>query len=178
MRKKFQCFTAPRKKPRGAERREAHQSMSAPRRPVLPSACASGRGARHRQVHATRRHLSACGARSPSGAPLAALARILSSGSAPGQAFWDAVGAHDPEKWKPVFRPDHAPKKTGVTRPFLSQSSDAPPAPVIMPAGVMPEAARERSCELRAQAPHPAPQSGSHPDAPSMSGTPTPYPKQ
>jgi len=61
----------------------------------------------------------------------AALAGILRSGSAPGQASWDVVGA-------------------GVTRPFLSQSRVAPPAPVVVPASVMPEAARERIASPRA----------------------------
>jgi len=63
----------------------------------------------------------------------AALARILSSGSAPGQASWDAVQA-------------------GVTRHPLSQSRVAPPAPVLVPASMMPEAARERVANPRAGA--------------------------
>ena len=43
---------------------------------------------------------------------------------------------------------------TGVTRARLSQSRDAPPGPVVMPASMMPEAARKQSVSLRARAPH------------------------
>src|SRR5208282_1318572 len=43
---------------------------------------------------------------------------------------------------------------TGVTRPYLSQSRDAPPGPAVVPVSMMPEAARERTVSFRARAPH------------------------
>jgi hypothetical protein len=56
-------------------------------------------------------------------------------GSASGQASWDAVC-------------------TGVTRLRLSQSREAPPAPVIMPGDMMPKPP-ESGLQIRPRAPHP-----------------------
>ncbi len=46
-------------------------------------------------------------------------------------------------------------REAGVTRHALSQSSDAPRRPVVMPADTMPGTARERGYEPRPQEPHP-----------------------
>ena len=81
------------------------------------------------------RNSSAFGARSPSGAPHAALAGALTSRLSSRPCF---LGR-------------------GVRRalPALSYPSPgtAPPAAVLVPQGVMPKAARERSASLRARAP-------------------------
>jgi len=62
--------------------------------------------------------------------------------------------------WLPVFRQDHAPL-AGVTRARQSQSRESTSRTGRSAGQMMPEAARERSCEIRARAPHPAPPSGS-----------------
>ena len=78
-------------------------------------------------------------ARSPFGAPAAALAKAFTSWLSFGSAF---------------------PGTTGCKRafgPLRCQCSDAPRRPVIVPADRFSEAARERDCETRPQAPQPAP---------------------
>ena len=68
---------SPRNKPRGAERRNAHPT-NVRATPVSVTACRCA-GAEARQY----------GARSPSGAPLRHLPRLLPLGSAPGRASWN-----------------------------------------------------------------------------------------
>ena len=64
---------------------------------------------------------------------------------------------HDPEKWIPVFRKDHAQESNGgyPSPPVPVQRHSR--RPVIVPAGRFPEAARERSVSLRPREPHLAP---------------------
>ena len=75
-------------------------------------------------------------------------------GSGPGQAFWDVAGAFDPVR--PLNRER---RSCAVTRalpaPACPSPVAAPHAPIVMPASMMPEPARERSVSLRARAPHP-----------------------
>jgi len=61
---------------------------------------------------------------------------------------------HDPEKWIPVFRKDHAQQSNGryPSPPVPVQRQSR--RPVIVPAGRCPEAARERSVSLRPREPH------------------------
>ena len=89
----------------------------------------------------------------------AALARSpQATGSAPGHASWDVAKRVDHKTTTRQFV-----KLTGVTRLHLSQSSDAPRAPVVVPACVMPGAARERFARPSAGT-APAPPFGSHPE--------------
>ena len=83
--------------------------------------------AERRQTQVTNRRIKRRGARSTERARLTAFHRgshlrelFHPKGSASGQASWDAV-------------------RTGVTRLRLSQSREAPPAPVIMPGDMMPK---------------------------------------
>jgi len=109
-----------RKKKKEAERRQTQCFMSAP----------AGAG------RATER--SACAdpplrARSPVGVPLTVLTRGLSPlRAAPGQASWDVAGALVCHFLLPEAEPNAV--CAGVTRPNLSQSSDAPHGPVVVPA--------------------------------------------
>src|SRR5271154_2667055 len=84
---------------REAERRQAHGSiLRASGRGTTPTLPPPGGGG------------GKGGGRSPVGVPPRLSPCGLSpDGSAPGQASWDAARAHDPEKWKPVFRKDNAP---------------------------------------------------------------------
>ena len=54
-------------------------------------------------------------------------------GSASGHASWDAAGAYDP-KGRPSGRVAHAAPRA-LPAPRLSQSSEAPHTPVVVPAG-------------------------------------------
>ena len=102
----------------------------------------------HEPMHGARKRALA-EARSPSGAPLRHLPRLLPLGSAPGRASWN-------------YR-----VQTGGPSPAPVQR--APRGPVIMPAGTMPEAARVRGYEPRPREPLLAPLSGSSLETPSMS---------
>src|ERR1700722_12545401 len=78
------------------------------------------------------------------------------TGSAPGHASWDLAKRVDHKTTTRQFV-----KLAGVTCLHLSQSSDAPRAPVVVPACVMPGAARERFARPPAGT-APAPPFGSH----------------
>jgi hypothetical protein len=73
----------------------------------------------------------------------AVLAKRLSPPcSAPGQASWDVAGAYDPMDRQPGRR-SYALSRA-LSAPACPSPGKSPPAPVVMPAGVMPEAAREQ----------------------------------
>jgi hypothetical protein len=102
---------------REAERRQAHRScMSAPRSQTLPPENAPGAVARHTDK---RCRLPALRARSPLGAPPRYLPRKLMPRLSPGRASCEREDA-------------------GVTHIIERTHSDAPRAPVIVPAGSMP----------------------------------------
>jgi hypothetical protein len=116
---------------RGSERREAHPTnVRATPADVAACQCAG-------RISAPK-----VGARSPSGAPLRHLPRLLPLGSAPGRASWN-------------YR-----VQTGGPSPAPVQR--APRGPVVVPAGTMPEAARVRGYEPRPREPLLAPPSVRH----------------
>ncbi len=123
-----------------------------------PSADASVAAARHADKCTQSAHSSACGARPPSGASTAALARDFDiAGSASGHASWDAD--------KCVIRKSGYRLKSRRALPTLSCPSPvtAPHASAVVPRGLMPEAAPARIASPRggtALAPH----CGSHPE--------------
>src|ERR1700731_4497881 len=92
----------------------------------------------HQPPHLAMRH-APCRARSSVGVPprLSPQGVFHPKGSALGQASWDAVCA-------------------GVTRLRLSQSREAPPAPVIMPGDMMPKPPGSR-LQIHPRAPPPLP---------------------
>ena len=125
-------------KKREAERRKAHPTNSAQHRQTLPLADARARR-RAMQTSTQSAHLSACGARSPSGATPRLSPGLSHPGSAPGHACWDRSGQ--------AFYP-----------PFPVPSPvEAPHASAVVPKGMMPEAAPAQVASLRgstALAPH------------------------
>ena len=125
-------------KKREAERRKAHPTNSAQHRQTSPLADARARR-RAMQTSTQSAHLSACGARSPSGATPRLSPGLLHPGSAPGHACWDRSGQ--------AFYP-----------PFPVPSPvEAPHASAVVPKGMMPEAAPAQVASLRgstALAPH------------------------
>jgi hypothetical protein len=142
---------------RSAERRMP--TIAAQHQQTSPSADASVAAARHADECTPSAHSSACGARPPSGASTAALARDFDiAGSASGHASWDAD--------KCVIRKSGS--RTAKSRralPALSCPSPvtAPHASAVVPKGLMPEAAPARIASPRgstALAPH----YGSHPE--------------
>ncbi len=93
------------------------------------------------------------GTRSPVGVP----PRLLPGGSrpfrsAPGQASRDAARAHDPQNPPDPGRRPCATKRV-LPAPACPSPGKAPPAPAVIPARMMPGAARERSVSFRARAP-------------------------
>jgi hypothetical protein len=96
----------PAKEGGGAPKGASNQFRAAPAN-VAACRC-PGAEARHADKCAQSAHLSACGARSPSGATPRLSPGLSHPGSAPGHACWDSVPA-------------------GVTRPLLSQSSGSTP---------------------------------------------------
>ena len=122
---------------REAERRKAQCLGAVPRQRMLPSARASGTAARHTGECCHPRVLRA---RTPPGAPPRRLPRKLMPWLGPGRVSWDV-------------------RTPGVTRRALSQSSEAPRRPVVMPAKPMPGTARERGYKPRPREPHPPRQS-------------------
>jgi hypothetical protein len=111
-----------RKKKKEAERRQTQCFVSAP--------AGAGRAT----------ELSACAApplraRSPVGVPLTASSWRCRNISVQLQAMLPGTRplAHDPEKWKPVFRSDHAPLKSGTARWALPTPTC--PSPVAPTAG-------------------------------------------
>src|SRR5580700_3739482 len=102
--------------------------MSAPRSQTLPPENASGAVARHTDK---RYRLPALRARSPLGAPPRCLPRKLMPRLSPGRASCEREDA-------------------GVTHTIGRTHSDAPRAPVIVPAGVDAQAAREQFARLPA----------------------------
>ena len=132
---------------REAERRQAHPSMSAPDSQTLPPESASGAVARHANK---RCRLPALRARSPLGAPLAALATQINAMAQPRPCFLGrARGGRYPPSAVPVQR---STPRTGHS----AGQSDA-------------RAARERGYESRPREPHPPRQSAVTGDVPSMS---------
>jgi hypothetical protein len=92
--------------------------------------------------------------RSPVGVP----PRLLPGGSrpfrsAPGQASWDAARAHDPKKPAPTEGRRSRAAKRALPAPACPSPGKAPPTPAVIPARMMPGAARERSVSPRARAP-------------------------
>ena len=133
-------------KRREAERRKAHGLGAAPRTQMLPPECASGAAARHTGECC---HSPMLRARTPSGAPPRRLPRKLMPWLSPGRVSWDV-------------------RMPGVTRHALSQSSEAPRRPVVMPAQTMPGTARERGYKPRPQEAHSPHRSAVTGDVPSM----------
>ena len=121
------------------------QPMSAPHQTGVAACRCRGAEARRGQVDAKLRNLSAWGAlacrRSARLSP-----ELSHPGSAPGHASWD---------WSKRALP-------ALSRPSAGK---APPASVIVPRGMMPEAAPAQVASPRGSTAL-APQSGSHPDAP------------
>ena len=124
---------------REAERRKAHPTnfRAAPAN-VAICRC-PGAEARHADKCTQSAHLSACGARSPSGATPRLSPGLLHPGSAPGHACWDRSGQ--------AFYP-----------PFPVPSPvEAPHASAVVPKGMMPKAAPAQVASPRgstALAPH------------------------
>ena len=130
-----------------AERRQAHRPvMSAPHSQALPSEHASGAVARHAHK---RCRLPALRARSPLGAPPRYLPRKLMPRLSPGRASRE--------------------RRCGVLpSPSIRAHSDAPRAPVIVPAGRCPSRPGA-GLQARPHEPHPLRQSAVTGDIPSMS---------
>ena len=116
---------------RSAERRNFIGSAHTGKRCRSPML---GRGGAPQTSVRSLRNSSACGARSPSGAPLAALARTFTS--------WLSS------------RPGFLGPRVRRALPALACPSpaEAPHAPAVVPEGMMPKAARERSANPRAGA--------------------------
>jgi hypothetical protein len=118
---------------REAERRQACSPTSAPRKQVY-AVCANpsaSRGARSAERAAYRRST-------------AALARgtFVPLAAAPGQASWDVAA---------ISRPF---ARRALPAPACPSPVKAPHAPAVVPASMMPKAARERNVSFRPQAPH------------------------
>jgi hypothetical protein len=117
------------------------------------------REAERRQTHGDpvrikRMRRASDGTRSPVGVP----PRLLPGGSrpfrsAPGQASCDVARAHDPKTPAPTEERRPALLTRALPAPACPSPGKAPPAPAVIPARMMPEAARERSVSLRARAP-------------------------
>jgi hypothetical protein len=121
-----------------------------PRAPIERVLCASlhlaakgsgtPKGADHHPPHLSMRR-APCKARPPSGVPPRLSPKRLSSALAQSQAMLPGTrqGTLDPQKPAPTGGRKTLRCSTGVTRVRLSQSSEAPHAPVIVPAGMMPK---------------------------------------
>jgi len=138
---------------REAERRKAH-AIHCPRNLRALPPVGSGADARHGPVTQNfARHIRLRGA----------LAfRRFARGSGHNSHIVAQLQARLPGTWSDAWSErDHAQSAAGVTRPFLSQSSDSTSRPGRSTGGLMPKAARVRLARPRAGAAL-APLSGSH----------------
>ena len=97
------------------------------------------------------------GARSPVGVPPRLSPRGLTSPQAQLRPCFLGGGlTHDPEKWKPVFRKDHAQAKNRLRAlPAFARPSPVSTSRTVVSAGMMPEPAGERAVSSRPRPPHP-----------------------